>query len=93
MRVFYTDRARDDLESAFHWYESQRKGLGFEFLDSIEVAIKSILENPEMYRIHYSVFRGYVVRRFPFTIFYAAEGSEIVIHSVFDSRQNPQRRP
>jgi len=89
----YTDRARDDLELAFVWYERQRRGLGFEFLDCVENAIKSILKNPNMYRIVYSSFKGYVVRRFPFTIFYSVESTEIIIHSVFGNRQAPEKRP
>ncbi len=93
MKLRYTDRARDDVELAFAWYERQRRGLGFEFLDCVEVAVKSILENPEMYRQHYSNFRGYVIRRFPFSIFYTIENTDIIVHSVFDNRQDPEKRP
>ena len=67
--------------------------MGFEFLDCVEVAVKSILENPGMSRIHYSIFRGRVIRRFPFSVFYTVEDSEIVVHSVFDNRQNPEKKP
>ena len=93
MNLRYTDRSKDDLELAFAWYERQRRGLGFEFLDCVEIAVKSILENPEMYRIHYSIFKGCVIRRFPFSVFYTVEDTEIVVHSVFDNRQDPERRP
>lgn len=93
MKLCYTERAKDDVELAFVWYERQRRGLGFEFLDCVESAVKSILENPAMYRVVYSNFKGYVVRRFPFTIFYTVEGSEIVVHSVFGNRQDPEKRP
>lgn len=93
MRLRYTDRSKDDVELAFAWYEKQRRGLGFEFLDCIEIAVKSILENPEMYRIYYSIFRGCVIRRFPFSVFYTVEDTEIVVHSVFDNRQDPEKRP
>jgi len=68
-------------------------GLGFEFLDCVENAVKSILDNPEMYRIYYSIFRGCVVRRFPFSVYYTIENNEIIVHSVFDSRQDPEKRP
>ncbi len=51
MKLRYTDRARDDLDLAFAWYERQRRGLGFDFLDCVEEAVKSILENPKMYRL------------------------------------------
>ncbi|VAW83684.1 hypothetical protein MNBD_GAMMA16-1396 [hydrothermal vent metagenome] len=68
MKLRYTGRAKDDIKFAFVWYERQRGGLGFDFLDCIENAVKSITENPDMYRTVYSRFRGYVIRRFPFFI-------------------------
>jgi hypothetical protein len=55
--------------------------------------VKSIIENSEMYRIHYLNFRGCLVRRFPFSVFYTVEENEIVVHSVFDNRQDPEKRP
>ncbi len=51
MKLSYTDRAKDDMELAFVWYERQRRGLGFDFLDCVEIAVKSIIDNPELYRI------------------------------------------
>jgi len=48
---------------------------------------------PEMYTISYSIFRRCVIRRFPFSIFYTIENEEIVIHSVFDNRQDTKKRP
>jgi plasmid stabilization system protein ParE len=93
MNLRYTDRAKDDVELAFEWYERQRRGLGFEFLDCVEIAVNSILNNPEMYRVYYAIFRACVIRRFPFSIFYTIEDNEIVVHSVFDNRQDPKKRP
>jgi len=93
MKLVYTDRSKDDVDIAFSWYEKQRKGLGFEFLDCIEISIKGILRFPEMYPFTYSKFRGCTVRRFPFSIFYTVEEKKIVVHSVFDSRQDPKNRP
>lgn len=93
MRLRYTQRAKNDVEFAFEWYEKQRRGLGFEFLDCIEIAIKGILTFPQMYQLCYSNFRRCVIRRFPFSIFYTIEDKEIVIHSVFDNRQDPKKRP
>ena len=93
MKLRYTDRAKDDIELAFAWYERQRRGLGFEFLDCIEIAVMSILDNPDIYRAYYSIFRGCVIRRFPFSVFYTIEDTEIVVHSVFDNRQDPEKRP
>ncbi|MCU0918620.1 MAG: type II toxin-antitoxin system RelE/ParE family toxin [Planctomycetes bacterium] len=92
MKLRYTDRAAEDLDLAFAWYERQRRGLGFEFLDCVEEAVKSILDNSWMYRLYYRSYRGCIVRRFPFSVFYTIEGKEIV-HAIFDNRQDPKRRP
>ena len=93
MNVRYTDRAKDDVEMAFAWYEKQQNGLGLEFLASVELSLKKIQGDPEMYQRIYAGFRRCVVRRFPFSIFYTVEAEGVVIHSVFDNRQNPGKRP
>ncbi|MDA3938442.1 MAG: type II toxin-antitoxin system RelE/ParE family toxin [Spirochaetia bacterium] len=93
MKLTYTARAKDDVEIAFRWYEMQRRGLGFEFLDCIEASLSSILRYPEMHEKIYSNFRRCVIRRFPFSIFYSVETNMLVIHSVFDNRQDPGKRP
>ena len=93
MKLHYTSRAKDDLELAYAWYERQRKGLGCDFLNCIEASIHSIMANPEMYQVYYASFHGCVVRRFPFLIFYTIEAKDIVVHSIFDSRQSTETRP
>jgi len=93
MRLRYTDRSKDDVELAFAWYERQRRGLGFEFLNCLEASIQNIINYPEIYQIRYSIFRGCPIRRFPFSIFYTIEDNEIVVHSVFNNRQEPGKRP
>ncbi|MCA9732744.1 MAG: type II toxin-antitoxin system RelE/ParE family toxin [Deferribacteres bacterium] len=93
MSVFYTRKAKCDLEAAFEWYEMQRRGLGFDFLDCIENAIKSIISFPEIYQISHSSFRRCTIRRFPFSIFYTIEANSIIVHAVFNDKQDPQKRP
>ncbi len=55
--------------------------------------MKLILENPVLHRAFYSEFKGCIIRRFPFSIFYTIEKKEIIVHSVFDNRQDPSKRP
>ena len=93
MKLRYTDQARDDLEIAFTWYEEQRYGLGLEFLDCVETAIKTIIQMPKLHAKHHADFRRSLVRRFPFSIFYTLEQEEIIVHAVFDNRQDPARLP
>jgi len=69
MKLRYTDRSKDEIELAFAWYERQRRGLGFEFLDCAEVSLRNIVDNPKMYQVRYSFFRGCPIRDFHFLYF------------------------
>ena len=88
MKLRYTSKARIDLDIAFTWYESQRYGLGFEFLDCVEAAITTIIQMPQLYAKHHNDFRRVLTRRF-----HTIEKKEIVVHAIFDNRQDPARLP
>ena len=93
MNLLYTRHAQIDIDVAMSWYENQRKGLGFEFLDSIEESVNRIIANPESYPIKHKRFHSALARRFPFTLFYTIEKNGIVVHAVFDNRQDPDKKP
>lgn len=46
-----------------------------------------------MYQIRYLNFRVCPIRKFPFSIFYTIESNRIIVHSLFDNRQDPQKHP
>lgn len=97
MNLFYTSRAKEDIDLAFAWYERQRRGLGFDFLDCMESSVNLIIETPDLYKFivldKHLKFQVCIIRRFPFSIFYTVEDEKIIIHSVFDNRQNPDKYP
>jgi plasmid stabilization system protein ParE len=93
VNLLYSKRAKIDIDIAMGWYEEQRKGLGLEFLDCLEETISRILENPKLYSFKYRRFRSALIRKFPFSIFYTIEKIEIVVHAVFDNRQDPAKNP
>lgn len=93
MRLVYTERALADIDLAIEWYERQRKGLGHEFLDCLEVSILRIARTPEMYGTKHADLKAAPIRRFPYTVFYAAEPTEVVVHAVFHNRLDPAKRP
>jgi plasmid stabilization system protein ParE len=44
----FRPEAEEDLRSAYHWYESQRAGLGEQFLLCIEAALALVRDNPHL---------------------------------------------
>jgi len=91
MKLCYTSKARSDVECAFAWYEKQRRGLGSEFLTCIEATLMNVQAYPEMYEYIYADFRRASIRRFPFSVFYTIEKEIIIVHAVFDNRQDPEK--
>jgi hypothetical protein len=55
------------------WYEAQRDGLGFKFLDAIEVTLEKIGQFPELYAIVHKNARRALLRRFPIAVYFRIE--------------------
>ena len=49
-RLVAQPAADRDIEGAFAWYESERVGLGLEFLDQLRHAYGRIADGPSRYR-------------------------------------------
>ena len=89
--VYIRPDAESDIEEAAKWYEKQRKGLGYEFLDEVLVAFKTISENPYMYNVVHRHTRRALIHRFPFAIYYRIEKKSIVVIAVMHGSRHPKR--
>ena len=63
-------RAELEIIDAVSWYESRRKGLGEEFLVSLNSEMQRISENPFRFQVSRKPFRKVIVRNFPFLTIY-----------------------
>jgi toxin ParE1/3/4 len=93
MKIRHTRRSLEDISISIEWYEKQLQGLGLDFLECVEDALKRISNNPNIYAQHHKQFRRILLRKFPFSVFFSIEPNEIVIHAVFDNRKNPEKLP
>ena len=83
--------ARDDLDEAYNWYESREIGLGDRFLNYVQDGLFLIRQHPEIFPICTAEFRKALISKFPFEIIYKSDGKKIVVHSVFNCAQHPQK--
>ncbi len=81
--------AEEDLTQAFEWYESQRKGLGHDFLLCVEAGLARVSRNPGIYGKVYKDIRRVLIDRFPFGIFYIDNENNIIVLAVLHARRNP----
>ena len=87
--VHFQPDAETDVADAAAWYETQRNGLGAEFLDEILSTCDLISENPDMFPVVHRNTRRAVIKKFPFGIYYIAEDSFVSIISVMHGSRDP----
>ena len=79
----------DDIKIAYDWYESQRVGLGEDFLLTLEESYAKIVRTPKLYQLIYKIVRRKLVRRFPYGIFFTLRGDKIIVIAVLHTKSNP----
>ena len=83
--VIVLPEAEDDIESAYDWYEKQAPGLGRDFVLAIRAANLAIAEHPELYSLRFHGVRRYLLKRFPYAMYYRYNDHSVRILKVFHS--------
>lgn len=86
--LVFRPEIRDDLKEAFDWYESQKLGLGDEFIDCVDELLNRVCMMPEAYAIVYRDVRRAVIKRFPYAVYYRVISSRIVVTAIFHGRRS-----
>ena len=89
MHVKLSILAERDLEDGFAFYESQQRGLGDYFLDSLYADIDSLVVYAGIHRIVFGSHR-LLAKTFPYAIYYDVVGDEARVWAVADCRRNPK---
>jgi len=89
--LILTQKAQEDLDDAFQWYEEQEPGLGKEFIRCVDAKIADLNLHP----FHHSVVqsdqvRRVLVNRFPFSVYFVNEVRLITIFAILHQRRNPE---
>ena len=85
--------ANQDIIEAYEYYESKSIGLGERFLEQIEIFLKLITQNPHLFPSKKSPFREAFILDFPYLIIYEISGNTVVVYAIFNTSQNPSKRP
>lgn len=84
-----TEEAEADLANAFDYYEGQISGLGDKFIETVERQFERIVANPRQYPVVHRGVRRAILRRFPYAVFYWAEGGGVVVLAVEHQARDP----
>ena len=88
MNIRILSPARYDLIDGYWFYEERETGLGSYFIESIYADIDSLSRNAGIHLVLFGKHRM-IASRFPYSVYYSVNESEVQIHAVLDDRRNP----
>jgi plasmid stabilization system protein ParE len=88
----FEEEAQQDALEAFGWYEAERPGLGFAFLDAVNAAVERIGHEPLAFALVYRDLRRVLVQRFPYAIYYRVFPRQVSVVAVLHGRRHPRVR-
>jgi len=89
MNVRFFKIAQMELDSAIEYYNTERQGLGYEFLWEVFAAIDRIKEFPEAWQSFFRGTRRCLMRRFPYGVIYKHIDSCILITAIANLHREP----
>ena len=89
MRYRLAPEARDEYREAALYYLKDSPRIAAAFVEQIEAGIALIRENPGTWRAIRSDVRRYLVRQFPFGIYYTVEKDEVIVWAIMHLHRQP----
>ncbi len=90
MKVRLLAVARQELDDAVAWYNEQAAGLGREFLDEIDRAVRRVAAFPmSCPKIELGV-RRCLLARFPYGLIFGVDGETLVVVAVAHLHREPR---
>lgn len=89
MRYVFHPEALNEYAEAVKHYTEQRVEVAQAFINAIEDAVYRIRESPTRYPASDEDTRRYMVRRFPFGVFYTIEQDYILILAIVHCSREP----
>lgn len=92
--VRFEDEADAEYREAGRWYDAKQSGLGIEFFDEVDAALRRILQFPAagapVPRMPRDLpVRRLAVRRFPYHVVYAEAAQELRVLAIAHDRRKP----
>ena len=79
-----------DIEDAFHWYESERPGLGITFRREVISTLMRIEEYPQSYPQVGKGARRALLQRFPYSVYFRELIDVIAVVACVHNHRDPR---
>ena len=90
MKHSFHPEALEEYLGAVSYYADVSPRLAESFINAFESGIEEILTYPGAWQIVGQDVRRYLIKRFPFGIYYCIEGDRVMIYAVMHMSRDPQ---
>ncbi|MDT0645553.1 type II toxin-antitoxin system RelE/ParE family toxin [Zunongwangia sp. F260] len=92
-KILITTEAKVDIAEGVEWYEDKSAGLGEKFLQDLDLQLNYISRFPEHFQTRDTGFREIGLDKFPYVIVYVFKSNNVIILAVFNTYQDPTKKP
>ena len=85
-----SDEAEVDFDKSYEFYNEDSSKVADTFFKRIDSELENIKQNPDSFPIAYKDVKKYVVKKFPFVIYYRIVETVIQVIAIFHTSRNPE---
>jgi plasmid stabilization system protein ParE len=82
--------AEAEFADAIRWYERHGVELALDFVAAVDEGIAAIQQHPQRYPVVRGATRRFLVRRFPYGIFYVPAPNELRVTAIYHLARDPE---
>ena len=88
-----TLKAKEEITEGYIYYETLKPGLGEKFLEHLDFYFTRITTSPEQFPQKRAPYRQAFIKNFLSWSFFEIRNNSIIVYSVFNTWQNPKKKP
>ncbi len=89
-KIELSEKAELDFDNSYLYYAEESEKVAENFYQHINSAFENIAKNPYAFQIVLGAIRRYILKRFPFIVYYRIIEQTIQIIAIFHVSRNPE---
>jgi len=90
-KIELSDEAEQDFDESYKYYSNKSEKVAENFRQQVNSCFEKIANNPEGYPKTEYGFRKYVMKKFPFVIYFRVKVFDIGVVAIFRASRNPEK--
>lgn len=88
-KILFHPAVAIEIKASYEWYHDQSEGLGDDFLSELESAYQAIIELHDTWPRFNTLYRRFLLSKFPFSVVYRENEHSIFVVAVMHSSRKP----